>query len=102
MPSLQFPSTLFFCSKLPPGVASLPVDEATASTAYTYDLGLASDTPDGSDNLYAALNVFLQLRDGMKMHAIKPFLAYFFRALEKLPVVRGMMPAMMMMMMMMM
>lgn len=70
-------------------VPVLPVDQALAVVAYTFDLGMESTTSDGSDNLYKALNQVLRDRNANSMRHLRPFLTHLMRGLRALPRVAG-------------
>ena len=67
----------------------LPPDQALAVFAYAFDLGLNSQTEDGSDNLYAVLNRVLRDRNPGKMQLLKPYLCFLTRRLAALPEFAG-------------
>ena len=77
--------------RLPAGGGSvrLPPDQALAVFAYAFDLGLNSQTEDGSDNLYAVLNRVLRDRNPGKLHLLKPYLCFLMRGLAALPEFAG-------------
>jgi len=67
----------------------LPLDEAVAVGAYSYDLGFNSQCDDGEDNLFVQLNVVLRERNPQTMKLLKPFLTYLMRGLTALPPFEG-------------
>mmetsp|Transcript_22197 Transcript_22197/g.48250 ORF Transcript_22197/g.48250 Transcript_22197/m.48250 type:complete len:214 (-) Transcript_22197:30-671(-) len=67
----------------------LPLDEAVAVGAYSYDLGFNSQCADGEDNLFVQLNVVLRQRNAQTMRLLKPFLTYLMRGLTALPPFEG-------------
>jgi len=75
-------------SRLPPGALRLSADEALAVAAYTFDLGLNSESEDGADNFYNQLNDCLRERNTQKIIRLKPYLSYLLRALAKFPAVQ--------------
>jgi len=92
MPFIVEECERILCSKmqhLPKDTPNLQPCQALAIIAYTYDLGFQSETEDGRDNLYEALNDTLRERSPLKMALLKPYLAYLMRGLELLPSIRA-------------
>jgi tetratricopeptide (TPR) repeat protein len=71
------------------GNAVLTLDEALVIALYTYDLGTASTTEDGSDNFFYACNDILRRRPPTQFKALRPFIAVFKSAMAALPVQKG-------------
>ena len=71
--------------RLPADEVRLPEDEALAIVAYTFDLGINSESANGEDNIFFALNNVLRERNGPKMQLLKPFLTYLMRGMSLLP-----------------
>jgi hypothetical protein len=69
--------------------AVLTPDEALVIALYTYDLGMASTTEDGSDNFFYACNDILRKRPPTQFKALRPFFAVFKSAMAALPVQKG-------------
>ncbi|KAH3757774.1 hypothetical protein Pelo_10451 [Pelomyxa schiedti] len=65
--------------------ANLTEDDLLAITLYTFDLGMAAESP--KDNLYFALNDDLRQRKAQKMAAWRGYLFHLLSALAKLPAV---------------
>jgi len=76
-------------SRLPAGALRLTTDEALAVAAYTFDLGLSSESEDGADNFYNQLNDCLRERNAQKIIRLKPYLSYLLRALAKFPTIEA-------------
>jgi len=66
----------------------LPLDQAMAIAAYSYDLGLNSQD-NREDNLYVQLNIILRERNPDAMQLLKPYLTYLMRGLNSLPIFKG-------------
>jgi len=74
---------------LPPTEKRLSPDQAVAIAAYTYDLGFNSQTDDGRDNFFEALNKLLRQRNSKVMMVLRPYLTYLMQGLEALPPWKG-------------
>jgi hypothetical protein len=71
------------------GTAILTPDQALVIALYTYDLGMASVTENGSDNFFFACNAVLRNRESARFKALRPFIALFKSAVAALPVQIG-------------
>ena len=73
-------------SRLPAGALRLTEDEALAVAAYTFDLGVISES-EGADNLFNQLNDCLRERNSLRMAQLRPYLSFLLGALAKFPAV---------------